>query len=1113
MTKILGLDLGTNSIGWAVIDDSKEEIVDAGARIFTEGVDNLGQGEKEISKNATRRQARQARRQIFRRKLRKNRLLKLLKQHGMCPHDLEDYESWIRLNPYTLRSQALTGRIELMALGRVFYHMSQRRGFLSNSKRQMSNSDGVIFKGKDGKTGIDETIDLMGRDTLGAYLRSIYPDDGQPYKSGLPRIRNRFTTRQMYIDEFEAIWESQKDYHATLTQEVKELIGGRKREIEFLIDGVLFFQRPLRSQKHLLGKCRFEPGKTKCPISALPFEYFRTHQFINNIRCNEEPLNEEERRKVLNVLLKTDKPKFSKIRKILGKTDQYYNFNYADNDAIAGSYTIRNLSHKKAFDDEWFSFSNEKQEAIWHILYTFDDIKKLKAYALTNWQLPEDKAEFISKLQLKDGYASVSRKAINNILPFLKMGFGYAEAVTLGGVKNAFGPNWTIMTDNEIDSICEAVLRIAKEGEQGGYMDALKDLVTSEFNIDASRLPKLYHHSADTEEIPLQNSLPYGREADLEIINIKNPVVTKALFELRKVVNALIHAYGSFDRINVELARDLKNSKSTRQRIRRDNQQREAWADRIVVELRAHNINVSRENIDKYKLWEECNKTCPFSGDQIGITDLFENGRFQIEHILPYSRTLDDSFINKTLCRVDINVAKSRDTPYEYFSKSGSWDKAVGRAKSIFFNNARFPNRYLKFQRFTRKTLIEDEFIQRQLNDTRYISKVTKSYLQKVCKDVRVAPGQLTARLRRLWSLNTILDSPSGIKNRLDHRHHAIDALVMACFKLRFLQEISHNHAFGSMQRDKHFPMPFSDFRYQAEETIRKIIVSHTKSQKAVTKSLVKYVRDNKVYKNTSIVARGPLHKESVYGKRNSGHGDAFHIRKSLSDIKNDTHLKKIVDTRIRNLLLDRLRELGVDIAAKKFTIPQGAFFDKSEDGELLPLIWLNNRRGDRVPVWKVRIKANLGHTAPLKDGINQYVNLRSNHHVLLYKDTEGEIKENVVTFWEVVERIRQGQAAVQLPSDGEEVVAVLCKKDVYRLNIDPQKSERLLNEDVQLYILESVSSKYYEFRLLSESTQTRNTRPIYFRIQSFGHGITGWLRLDPKKVNVDILGHIKDSI
>src|SRR5690606_12616129 len=215
---------------------------------------------------------------------------------------------------------------------------------------------------KIGKIGIRETQEkIENTKTLGAYLNEIQPRELEPYQANLERIRNRYTTRKMYIDEFETIWEKQKEYNPILTDELKTIFGGRKKD-GYADDGVLFHQRPLRSQKHLVGKCSFEPKKTKCPISAIPFEEFRVYQWVNTVECNGKKLIKQKREILAEELFSKDKPNFMALRKAIKKTDSAFQFNYKDDDKIIGTYTISNLANKKFFGAKWFDFTKKEQE-------------------------------------------------------------------------------------------------------------------------------------------------------------------------------------------------------------------------------------------------------------------------------------------------------------------------------------------------------------------------------------------------------------------------------------------------------------------------------------------------------------------------------------------------------------------------------------------------------------------------------------------------------------------------------------------------------------------------------------------------------------------------------
>src|SRR5690554_492740 len=1151
MARILGLDLGTNSIGWAIVDDQENKILGMGSRIFPMGVDNLGDGTNEISKNARRTGARGIRRQFYRRRLRKKILLKILSEYDMCPLKKDDFDiwkqtrkfpsqklvDWFSLNPYELRNKALNERISLQEIGRIYYHLIQRRGFLSNS-RKGGKDDGAIFKGnaKEGKIGIDETRESIQDKTLGAYLFEIYPKENQPFVEGLERIRNRYTTRKMYVDEFEKIWEHQKQYHEELSDDLKTIIGGRKQD-GYLEDGVLFHQRPLRSQKHLVGNCSFEPSKTKCTISAIPNKMRRIREWVNTVECNGKKILQEEREKMIAVLLSKEKPPFKNLKKAIGKVEANYKFNYKDEDKIVGTHTISNLSNKKFFGKQWFEFSEKEQEDIWHVLYFFDSKDKVKEYAIAHWGFDEKKASDISGFNLKDGYANLSRKAISNILPFLHMGYTYDLAAALGGVKNAFGKQWISIDENEKVYLIDTVESIVRSKTSGGFIESLKELLKEKYNLTEKQLNKLYHHSANINVAEVLEKLPVGKEADKEIQAIRNPIVITALFELRKLVNKLIAEHGKFDEIRVEMARDLKVSKTKRNEIRSEQQRLERENDRIKKELNYLGERITHDNILKYKLWEECKKTCPYTGVTIPVHKLFTGG-VQIEHIHPWSRSLNDSFMNKTLCWADENRNKGDRTPFEFYGDDeANWTTIKERALKLFSDTKEYPKAYQKFKRFVQQKF-DDDFTTRQLNDTRYISKEAKNYLKQVCEKVNVSPGQMTATLRHFWGLNSVLNEENE-KTREDHRHHAIDALVMACGKTRYLQELSKWNRYDRQPLSSNFPLPWESFRYDVEQAVDGILISHKKQNNIITVRTHKTEKNGKVYKNLGVAARGQLHADTVYGQNKNCQNEEYVYRVDLKRLS-FSQLSSILDERLRRVIINQIKkylkedekefldrmmakEKNLDKTFQRTikgkvdgVLKENPFFMPNEGRRYKKLNKIEPLDFERkpVPIKKVRVKKVLGKAERLNDDIKQYVDPQNNHHVLIYKDAEGNLKEDVVTFWTVVERKRKGFPVYQLPPDGSEIVTTMQINDMFLLGLDEEEinwekpDTSLLKE--HLYRIQKLSSKFYEFRLNTEASIQNNFQPYYIRIQSFGEGKTGWVTFKPIKVKVSVSGKIE---
>ena len=862
----LGLDLGTNSIGWAVVDKANKKIIDSGVRIFQEGVkkDTIGTGDKEESKNADRRMHRQARRLNYRKRMRKAHLLKLLIKFEMVPLSLEElnnwrywrkeekasgkafpqndaFVEWLKMNPYLLRHKGLREDLTLHEFGRILYHFIQRRGFLS-SRKGKAKETGAIYKGKDNMEGVESTRALLQERTLGETLYEILPKDGEAFyirkdiDGKEVRVRARYTLREMYVEEFEKLWQRQVGNLGLLNKSVavkrkvfikgsfdqkrnqaklshlisrygkeqvnvepnyievrtnkplKEFLAGEIDQTEEGIrfksnDSLLFWQRPLRSQKSLLSKCSFESrkfydkklekwiviGKSPSYVSHPDFELYRALQFINNIKIgkNGQLLNNEQRKTVLELINSKDKAfDFKLIKKTLKLPHEF--FNYEDDFKVSGNKTHAIVA--SAFPKNIWE---EKREEIWHAMLFFEDSEQLAAKLEKAYGLDAEKANKLSKIELEEGYSSISLKAIRNILPFLEMGYRYSTAVILGGVKNAFGERWERfeIVHNELIS---DLVRLIEDQKHKEY--ALIELVKAYLSDSDSKLgfikddaafKKLYHPTQAIEKRALKKRLT-------EIENLRNPIVQQALYEMRRLVNQLIEQYEvlygedfRFDRIQVEFGRDLKNNKKRRQEIsirNRNNEQKNGAARDRLAE---YGLRPSRENITKYLLFQEIvekNGTmqCPYTGKTININDVLgHENRYQIEHIIPLSVSLDDSYGNKTLCESNFNREKGELTPYEFYQQNSaselwgvnSWEEVEQRAYRLL--------PYLKAKRFTAmKRLGADEFIQRQLNDTRYISKKAAEMLSEICDSVRVLPGQLTAELRRLWGLNHLLRDP-----------------------------------------------------------------------------------------------------------------------------------------------------------------------------------------------------------------------------------------------------------------------------------------------------------------------------------------------------------------
>jgi len=326
----------------------------------------------------------------------------------------------------------------------------------------------------------------------------------------------------------------------------------------------------------------------------------------------------------------------------------------------------------------------------------------------------------------------------------------------------------------------------------------------------------------------------------------------------------------------------------------------------------------------------------------------------------------------------------------------------------------------------------------------------------------------------------------------------------------------------GIASERPNFDEPWDNFFQEAKEAAGKILVSHHKDNTVTKKVSMIIEKNGKKFRSEGQAVRGQLHKETVYGKRTPPQKEqAFHVRKPLESL-NDKQLDKIVDDRVRSIVKhgrEREKFITEQIKAlKKERTKAGDEEEKRIDRQIKlleeenrQLYTLPNKKGDRVPIKKVRVRENLGNTEMLKpsESINQYVNPRNNHHVMIYKNHEGQLQESIVTLWEAAERKNQGNPVYQLPNDGAEIVSTLEVNDMFLLGLDKEQTNDISSLDKQilnkhLYRVQKLSSLDYTFRHHLAST-VANPDEV-FRIRSFG----AWENLNPVKVKINQLGKIK---
>ena len=798
----LGLDLGSSSIGWCMVrldhDDQPCAIIRMGVRIFPDG-----RNPKDGSSLAvTRRLARQARRRRDRLLKRKAQLLDALVRLGFFPKDAGERKALERLDPYALRRKGLYEPLTPTEFARALFHINQRRGFKSNRKTDAKDNESGLMKKAINE--LRERLEQESCKTVGEWLARRH-EQGLSVRARLHGKTAKDKAYDFYIDrslieqEFDTLWEAQQHFNPDVftTQARDEL-----RDI-------LLFQRPLKPVKP--GRCTLIPEDERAPLALPSSQRFRIYQELNNLRLinpdmSERPLSLEERDQ-LAALLEKGNLTFGKIRRTL-KLDSATGFNLESEkrDRLKGNATSLALRKAICFGEAWDGFDQEYQDAIVEQLVNEPSESALIDWLVQNTGIDHETAETLANISLPEGYGMLGRQALARILPeFNKAVVTYDKAVKSAGFESH-----------------SALSHFQQTGE---IMDALP-----------------YYGE------PLQRHVGFGTgepddPPEKRFGKIANPTVHIGLNELRKVVNGLIAKYGHPSEIIVEVARELKLSRQRKLEIEKEQANRQK-RNRSLVEEACKILGYDPEHIDKAKrrelsqkmqLWYETNpkdvveRRCPYTGEQISIERLL-SPEVEIEHILPFSQTLDDSLNNKTVSLRRANREKGNRTPYEAFGKEPvegyDYDSMLQRARHMPRAKAwRFgPD---AMQRWLRD---EQDFLARALNDTAYLSRIAREYLTLVCPQVRAIPGRMTAMLRGKFGLSTLLGG-SPVKNRDDHRHHAIDAAVVAVTDQGLLQRFAT--ASGSAREkqldrlvDK-MPLPWPSYREHVQRAVETIRVSH----------------------------------------------------------------------------------------------------------------------------------------------------------------------------------------------------------------------------------------------------------------------------------------------
>lgn len=1104
--KILGLDLGTASIGWSVIDISDKDsniiqLLGLGSRIIqyenNEASEfSAGKGETPCSKRTARRTARKG---LDRYQQRREFLRSFLIELGMI-NNSEEFPPLNPLETWKLRNDASTPHTKLSKseIARVLLHLNKRRGY-RHAKSDMGDAKQTEYVARVNNR-YAEIKDL--NQTIGQFfynkLKDSEAESNRGKKQYTYRIKEEVFPREAYAQEFVAIINAQKEFYPEILTD----------ENVAKLKNLIFFQRPLKSCKHLVSYCDFErrtfknsdgkevdSGPKVTPKSSPLAQICKLYESINNIRLvnprlkgrdavqpslfdgmattptevrklqYEFTINAEERLRIFNYLNTNERLSESKLLGLLVlKQADGFKSDQSLAKGIQGNKTYCAIAKALAdypgkeellkFDVKItdkldkntgslepvidLSYLDEPLYQLWHTLYSIKDKKELFDCLTRKFNISD--AETLEKLYaidfVKDGYANKSAKFIRRILPHLMEGNGYSKACELCGVNHS------------------------------GSM-------TVEENNARTLKPRL-------------DRLNKG--------DLRQPIVEKIINQTINLANAVADRFGDIDEVRIELARELKQNKEDRAetttRINKQEKENQKFAD-MIAEL---NISPTRRRIQKMRMLQETGNKCIYCGAVVTPSQFIEGHGYEIEHIIPRSRLFDDSFSNKVCSCRECNKAKGALTGYDFMkTKSDSeFNAYLDRVEGLYKNGKISKTKRNKLKMSSSE--IPSDFIERDLRESQYIAKKAHEILSQMFRNVYASSGAVTSFFRHVWGYDNVLHdlnlpkyrdadlveeveytthdqthSTERIKDwtkRLDHRHHAIDALVIALTRQGYIQRLntlnadSDKSASDKVNLDKWASAQPHISVKDVQDAVNNISVSFKPGKKLATpgKRYVKRNGKRKCVQKGILVPRAALTKDSVYGKIKVPVG-----KKNLKYIFNSPDA--IVDNDIRTAVLNLLKESDGNISKilkqlKKsplvvngHTIEQAECYEDEfvirypvesikKQSDINSIVDLSIRRkfqerfdevGEKDFVKSLiensicsdidgkcvirNVRCFTGLKADTLACVKKtptgkeigFSQTRNNHHLAFYRAPDGKITESVVSFWDGIKRKRYG--------------------------------------------------------------------------------------------------------
>ena len=1217
MKKVLGLDLGVGSIGWSLIaldeDQRPAEILGMGCRIvpLTKEENKFASGGG-ISGNAKRTQMRTMRKMLDRYQQRRTKLANILREHQMYPDEALMQLPLMQL--WQLRADAATpGRqLSLPELGRVLYHLSQKRGY-RHSKSDESGEDKETKYVAEVKSRYQQ-IQEEGL-TVGQHFAKLLKDNEQHSERGGVyynyRTKDQVFPREAYAEEFDRIMAVQHGFHPSLTD----------RLIAKLRD-CIFYQRPLKSCKHLVSYCEFERKQVELPVKQVErdgtitykkqlvdvgpkvapkssplAEVCRIWETLNNLRLyfpdgSERTITQEERQRLFDYLQENDALSLTQTKELLkckdedlfsniliekkkkekptkkkkkGENEQDLSLSALPEEEqakmeaetakdkeekgnpevkIKGNTTTATLrkalkGYKQYLELLSFELSEEEKAdpetgelrpviseryqqeplyKLWHILYSIEDKEAMrrtltKQLGISEADLDTGLLDQLFKVDfVKQGYANKSIKFISKLLPHLMQEQTYSEAAKRAGKRHSES-----LTADEL------------------------------------------------QQRPLLDKIPV-----LQRNSLRQPVVEKILNQMINLVNQLKADYGEIDEARVELARELKMSREERERTASNQRKNETENQRIAALItKDYGLHPTKTRIQKYKLWKETEGHCMYCGEAVDIKQFLLGSEVEVEHIIPRSILYDDSLSNKTCACHKCNSEKNNRTAKEYIlSKDEETQKKYNARVQELFERHKISSAKRSRLHMTLADIPED-FLERHMRLTQYISREAHSLLTKGIRCVETSSGGITATLRRLWGYDEILkelnfeiyksrgetetiliegvptERIANWSKRNDHRHHALDALVVACTDRKYIQRLNHQNSEAdsdSMHDElqetggKHTDQKqlldrwlkaqphFAPHVVQAK--IAEILISLQPEERTYSRgrNIIKR-KGQRFVQEGILVPRGELWEAKIYGSIQQKELQKFVYKRPLQDL-NKSNLKFIVDQRLRSIIAQRLAEHGGD-HDKAFAEP----------------LYSDQAKTQQVRTVRCFAKFRSGTLLPLRHDTQgrakAFIAPGNNHHVAFYTDSKGQLREYVSSFCQVIERVRFGlppiiynpratmEQALTIAELPESVLKALPPSD-WSLKEFIRKGDSILlgmsDEEIaaaleakdysllslHLYCVKSASEGDYWFRHHLETNDEKKKNavgnvPKFYRVR----GPRPYIKLNPRKVKVDRLGKI----